>query len=78
MPRKEFAPDRDAAARDASEVTGGQAVEVREESGESSANGSFSIANATVNVKYRLMALTPIIPEGSMDIDVTGVMRCGL
>jgi Flp pilus assembly protein TadG len=34
--------------------------------------------NATVTVSYELQTLTPLVPGGSIDIDVTGVMRCGL
>jgi Flp pilus assembly protein TadG len=33
--------------------------------------------NATVTISYDLSTLTPLVP-GSIDLDVTGVMRCGL
>jgi hypothetical protein len=31
-----------------------------------------------VTVSYDLPSLTPLVPGGSIGIDVTGVMRCGL
>lgn len=34
--------------------------------------------NAVVTVSYDLPSLTPLVPGGSIGIDVTGVMRCGL
>lgn len=34
--------------------------------------------NASVTVNYDLTSLTPLVPSGSINIDVTGVMRCGL
>jgi Flp pilus assembly protein TadG len=34
--------------------------------------------NATVRVSYDLQALTPLVPSGEIQIDVQGVMRCGL
>jgi len=34
--------------------------------------------NATVTVSYDLPSLTPLVPGGSIGINVTGVMRCGL
>ncbi|HUP75245.1 MAG TPA: TadE/TadG family type IV pilus assembly protein [Acidimicrobiales bacterium] len=34
--------------------------------------------NATVTVTYDLPSLTPLVPGGSIGINVSGVMRCGL
>jgi Flp pilus assembly protein TadG len=34
--------------------------------------------DATVRISYDLQALTPLVPTGEIQIDVTGVMRCGL
>jgi Flp pilus assembly protein TadG len=34
--------------------------------------------DATVTVTYDLPSLTPLVPSGVINIDVTGVMRCGL
>jgi Flp pilus assembly protein TadG len=40
--------------------------------------GGGADGNATVTVSYDLPSLTPLVPGGSIGIDVTGVMRCGL
>jgi Flp pilus assembly protein TadG len=51
------------------------------------ADGDFTITpcppggadgNATVRVRYDLQTLTPLVPAGEIEIDVRGVMRCGL
>jgi Flp pilus assembly protein TadG len=34
--------------------------------------------NATVRISYDLQSLTPLVPAGEIQINVQGVMRCGL